>query len=178
MEEYVTIAEGAKRLGVTNKRIQRAIKAGNLSARYPHPNKAEISVEDLESWHATLHVRPGETQDRLSALESQVSKLTARVATLEGQLVTGARKTPPKPDEAPPEGFTYLSDFCAQHFIPYRAAEDLFLHGIHGQKIKIGHRLYPMIGPRGRYDFWIQLHTRPDFRTCDDCPHEESGQSV
>ena len=182
MEEYVTITEGARRLGVSNKRIQRAIKAGNLSARYPHTNKAEISMADLQAWHDSLHIRPGETQDRLKALETQVAELSAHVETLEGQLadvqVTGARKTPPKLDEAPPEGFTYLSDFCAQHFIPYRTAEDLFLHGIHGQKIKIGHRLYPMIGSRGRYDFWIQLHTRPDFRSCDDCPHEENGQSV
>src|SRR5437660_7521219 len=110
---------------------------------------------------------------RIKELENEVAELKAHVTALEGQLanvqVTGARKMPSKPDEAPPEGFTYLSDFCAQHFIPYRAAEDLSLHGIHGQKIKIGHSLYPIIGPRGRYDFWIQLHTRADFRSCDDC---------
>src|SRR5437879_7174140 len=86
MEEHVTITEGAKRLGVSTKRIQRAIKAGNLEARYPHPNKAEISITDLETWHATLRVRPGETQDRLKVLEAQVSELRARLEQLEGQL--------------------------------------------------------------------------------------------
>ena len=38
MEEYLTIAEATRRLGFTTKSIQRAIKASNLSARYPHPN--------------------------------------------------------------------------------------------------------------------------------------------
>jgi hypothetical protein len=31
-----------------------------------------------------------------------------------------------------------------------------------------------VIGVKGRHDFWVQLHNRPDFRSCDDCPHEAS----
>jgi len=86
-EEYVTIAEGARRLGdISDKTIRRAIHDGKLSVRYPQPNKAEISITDLEAWHATLHLRPGETQDRLRTLETQVAELTTRIATLEGQL--------------------------------------------------------------------------------------------
>lgn len=80
--------------------------------------------------------------------------------------------TPRKIDIAPPDGFTYLSDFCLQHHVPYQAAADLFPRAIHGQPIKVGKRNYPVIGPRGRHDFYVQLHTRPDFVTCDDCPHE------
>jgi hypothetical protein len=176
MEEYVTITEGAKQLGVSTKRIQRAIKAGKLKARYPHPNKAEISVKDLQTWYALLRVSPGETQDRLRALETRVSDLEAEVQLLRRQIESSApapARKPPKTDEAPPAGFTYLSDFCTQHFVPYQAAADLFPHAIHGQKIKIGRRLYPIIGPKGRHDFFVQLHNRPDFRTCDDCPHSE-----
>src|SRR2546421_12978775 len=86
MTEYVTIAEGARRVGLSDKTIRRAIHDGKLAAHYPHPNNAEVSITDLESWHATLHIRPGETQDRLRDLESQVSELTARVATLESHL--------------------------------------------------------------------------------------------
>jgi len=83
-------------------------------------------------------------------------------------------RTPRKTDAAPPDGFTYLSDFCTQHHVPYQAAADLFPRAIHGQPIKVGRRNYPVIGPRGRHDFYVQLHTSPDFVTCDDCPHEES----
>ena len=50
MDEYVSIAEAARRLGdVSDKTIRRAIHDGKLSARYPHPNKAEISIEDLKT---------------------------------------------------------------------------------------------------------------------------------
>lgn len=79
--------------------------------------------------------------------------------------------TPRKPGAAPPDGFTYLSDFCTLHHVPYQAAADLFPRAIHGQPIKVRGRNYPIIGPRGRHDFWVQLHTSPDFVTCDDCPH-------
>ncbi len=81
-------------------------------------------------------------------------------------------RTPRKTDTAPPEGFTYLSDFCTQHHVPYQAAADLFPRAIHGQPIKVRGRNYPVIGPKGKHDFWVQLHTRADYVTCDDCPHE------
>ena len=179
-EEYVTIVEAARRIGMSDKTVRRAIHDGKLSAHYPQPNKAEVSITDLEAWHATLHVRPGETQDRLTMLESQMNELRSHVATLERQVadlqVTGAKKRiPPKPVEEAPTNFTYLSDFCALHFVPYQAAADLFPRAIHGQKIKVQGRLHPVIGPRGRHDFYVQLHTRDDFRACDDCPHEIIG---
>jgi excisionase family DNA binding protein len=182
MEEYISIMEAARRIGLSDKTVRRAIHDGKLSARYPHPNKAEISIQDLEAWYTSLHVRPGETQSRLTALESRLSDLEAEVKSLRQQLessVPAAARKPPKTDEAPPAGFSYLSDFCTQHFIPYQAAADLFPRQIHGQKIKVGRRLYPIIGPKGRHDFYIQLHNRPDFQTCDDCPHDkEHGHSV
>ncbi len=187
-------------------------------------------MADLEAWHATLHVRPGETQDRLKALETQVTelfdlwqrtraamdnldtlqehskvkvtnqlnkfvtilrekdehleKLTAHVEALEGRLEELQATRPMKKMQpqiettALPEGFMYLSDFCTIHHVPYGAAGILFPRAIRGQKIKVGRRNYAMIGPKGQRDFSIQLHTRDDFVTCDDCPHEESGQSV
>ena len=179
MEEYVTIAEGARRLGVTTKRIQRAIKAGELPVRRPHLNKAEISMADLQIWFAGLHVRPGEMQDRLTELEARVGDLEAQLTELREQTQRieelRLKRTPPKTNGVPPEGFTYLSDFCTLHHIPYRAAEELFPHMIRGQKITVRRRNYPVIGPKGRHDFWVQLHIRPDYVTCDDCPHLEEG---
>src|SRR2546427_7433874 len=44
----VTIQEAARRYGVSDKTIQRAIRAGTLPARYPLPNRCEIAVGDLE----------------------------------------------------------------------------------------------------------------------------------
>lgn len=191
--EYITIAEAARRLGtVSDKTIRRAIAAGKLEARYPHPNKAEVSTEDLQNWYALLRVRPGETQSRLAELEARVIQLESEVRELRDQLESKVRelrdqlearapaKKPPKTEEVPPEEFTWLADFAAQHFIPYHVAADLFPRAIHGQPIKVKGRNHPAIGARGRRDFYIQLHTRADFRTCDDCPHEiiESGQSV
>jgi len=172
MEEYLTIAEAARRLGINTKRIQRAIKAGDLAARYKYTNKAEISTKDLEAWHASLHLRPGETQDKLTELETRVAALETETQELRRQLeVSRPAKKTPKANEAPPEGFTYLSDFASQHFIPYQAAADLFPQMIRGQNIKSGRRLHPAIGPKGRRDFWVQLHIDPSFRACDDCPH-------
>lgn len=178
-EEYVTIVEAAHRIGVSDKTVRRAIHDGKLTARYPHPNKAEVALTDLLSWRATRHVRPGETQERVN----QLSQLTARVAFLEGQFaglqVTGPKKkAPPQPEKAAPTNFTYLSEFCRLHFVPYQAAADLFPRAIRGQRIKVQGRLQPMLGPKGRHDFYVQLHTRPDFRVCDDCPHEENRQRV
>jgi excisionase family DNA binding protein len=178
MEEYITIIEAARRTGMSDKTIRRAIHAGKLTACYPHPNRALVSTIDLQAWHTSLTVRPGETEHRIEALETRVAQLESEVKALRSQLENALAKKAPKTDKAPPDGFTYLSDFCRQHFVPYRVAEELFPRAIYGQKIKIGRRLYPMIGPKGRHDFWVQLHTHADFRSCDDCPHEEHGHGV
>src|SRR5690348_5642109 len=103
--EYITIAEATRRLGtISDKTIRRAIKAGKLQARYPHANKAEISVADLETWHASLYIRPGETQDRLTVLEARVTELEAEVQSLRKQL-EAKKKEPPKPTTIAPDGF-------------------------------------------------------------------------
>ncbi len=180
MEEDITIAEAARRIGLSDKTIRRAIKAGKLQAHYPKKNRAEVSIADLEAWYNSLHVRPGETQERLTALEARIEALESEVQALRRQLETSvpAKKEPSKPATTAPDGFTYLSDFCAQHYVPYQAAADLFPHMIRGQYITVQRHKQAVIGPKGRHDFWVQLHNRPDFRSCDDCPHLENGQSV
>jgi hypothetical protein len=179
-EDYVTIIEASRRVGLSDKTVRRAIHDGKLTARYPHPNKAEVSITDLLSWHATLHVRPGETQDRLSALETQVAELTARIVALESQLATGVHKPvqPPPGELKLPEGHVWLSDIADQHYISRNEAQHLYeIHAIHGQPISKSakSRKYIAIGAKGRHDFWVQLHTRDDYVTCDDCPHLEEG---
>lgn len=219
MDEYISIAEAARRIGLSDKTIRRAIHAGKLEARYPHKNRAEVSLQALHAWYSTLYVRPGETEDRLAALESQATILInqwqktreaidilevlqetlkfevvtqlgkfatilkeqgERLEQIEKQLtdLQSKKKTPPKLDTALPDGFVWLSDFCIQHYVPYPVTLKLFPHAIHGQKIGSYRRNYPALGPRGRRDFWIQLHDRPDFRACDDCPHAMNDQGV
>lgn len=181
--EYVTIAEAARQLGtISEKTIRRAIAAGKLKARYPHSNRAEVSSEGLETWHRSLTVRPGETQNKIAVLEARVTELENQVHTLRQQMeaISPTKKVPSKPEATAPGGFTYLSEFCHVHAVPYQAAADLSPRAIHGQKIKVRGRLQPIIGARGQHDFYVQLHTRHDFRTCNDCPHEirEHGQPV
>jgi excisionase family DNA binding protein len=80
---YVTIQEAARRCGVSNKTIQRAIQAGTLPAHYPKPNRCAIAVSDLE------RIRPGHVQTATKQkLAEQVSghvqvEMEHRVATLE-----------------------------------------------------------------------------------------------
>jgi hypothetical protein len=85
------------------KTLRRAIKAGKLSARYPKKNKAEVSLADLEAWYHSLTVRPGETQERLTALEMRVAELEAEVLSLRKQL-EAKKKEPPKPATTAPDG--------------------------------------------------------------------------
>lgn len=109
------------------------------------------------------------TRDRVSGMGEQKYLIPSEQ---EKAKQLNEARTPRKTDTAPPEGFTYLSDFCTLHYVPYQAAEELFPRAIRGQKIKIGRRLYPVIGPKGRHDFYVQMHARADFHPCDDCPHE------
>jgi polyhydroxyalkanoate synthesis regulator phasin len=212
MEEYISIAEAARRLGdVSEKTIRRAIHAGKLHARYPQPNRAEVLLSDLEAWNSARVIRPGETEAKLKDLERQINALSdqwhktreaienidllqenlkfevitqlnkfvtilreqdERIATLESQVTALQSKKAPRQTTLP-DGFVWLSDFADLHCVPRNEAQRLYdIHAIHGQKIGPARRNYPAIAAKGRHDFWVQMHTRPDFRSCDDCPHE------
>jgi hypothetical protein len=183
MTEYVTIVEAARRAGVSDKTLRRAIHAGKLAARYPQPNRAEVALNDLEQWQVLLVVRPGEIQERVAILETQIAALQAQMQEQAGEMQAlrqfvekePSKRTLPKPEDTLPADFTWLADFASQHFIPYQEAERLYkVAAIHGQKIAVSGRRTPIaIGKRGRHDFWVQLHVYPGFRSCDDCPHDE-----
>src|SRR5712691_2793841 len=79
--EYVTVVEGARRLGISEKTIRRAIHTGKLSARYPHPNRCEIAVNDLEAWRHRP-AEQGATDRRLAELESRLHQLELQVQQL------------------------------------------------------------------------------------------------
>lgn len=183
MTEYVTIVEAARRAGMSDKTLRRAIHAGKLAARYPQPNRAEVALDDLERWQTSLVARSREIQERVAMLETQVAMLYAQVQEQAGELTElqrfvekePSKRTLPKPEDTLPTDFTWLADFASQHFIPYQEAERLYkVAAIHGQKITVSGRRAPIaISKRGRRDFWVQLHMYPDFRSCDDCPHDK-----
>jgi hypothetical protein len=109
--------------------------------------------------------------------DEQISKLRARVEQLESK----KQVLQPPSELRLPEDHVWLSDFADQHYVPRNEAQRLYdIHMIHGQPISKSAkgRKYIAIGTKGKRDFWVQLHARPDFRACDDCPHEECGQTV
>src|SRR2546421_3829263 len=88
-DEYVTIMEAARRCGVSDKTIQRAIRRGVLPARYPQPNRCEIAVRVLETFK-TGHLSGPVTQ----SLEHRVIELERRGPQL--------RQHHPHPPPPPP----------------------------------------------------------------------------
>lgn len=76
--EHVTIQEAARRCGVSDKTIQRAIRRGLLPAQYPQPNRCEIAASDLK------RILPGHvSRQSTEPLENRVAELEQRVADLE-----------------------------------------------------------------------------------------------
>src|SRR6266852_6914577 len=76
--EHLTNREAARRYRVSDKKLQRAIRAEKLRARYPKPNRCEIAISDLERFLS------GQMSGQsMEPLESRVAELEQRVADLE-----------------------------------------------------------------------------------------------
>jgi excisionase family DNA binding protein len=97
--EYVTVVEGARRLGISDKTIRRAIHAGKLPARYPHKNRCEIAVSDLEAWRQPPTERDA-TDHRLAELETRLHQVELQVHQL-----LQAQRVPPVTHN--PRAFAY-----------------------------------------------------------------------
>jgi excisionase family DNA binding protein len=79
--EYVNIMEAARRCGVSDKTIRRWIHAQKLRAHFPHPNRCEIAVSDLEPFLPGQ--APGQDEE---LVESRVAVLERQVQALERQM--------------------------------------------------------------------------------------------
>jgi hypothetical protein len=193
MMEYVNIMEAARRSGKSDKTIRRAIRAGRLPATFPQPNRCEIAVSDLENF---LH---GQVS-RHSAVsrESRIDELERRLAEIERlveRLVHGQQDGPPetkrrtaakkprasrvgtpKEDASLPQGLILLQAFVSLHAVSSNEADKRwkagFIHVVKQPKAGGKHRQVIALDGQGRRDFWIQFHTAPGFRSCDQCPHE------
>src|SRR5712691_7133402 len=181
--EYVTVVEGARRLGISEKTIRRAIHAGKLPARYPHKNRCEIAVSDLEAWR----LPPSEqnaTDHRLAELDSRLQQVELQIQQLiDAQRVTpvaGAQKPPQKTKqpaqvETPlPDDLVHLQAFADQHFVNRNEAERLWKMGaitaVKGTWIAGKQRVTVALDAKGQRDFWVQFHETQGFRACDLCP--------
>jgi DNA-binding transcriptional MerR regulator len=132
---YVTIQEAARRCGVSDKTIQRAIRAGTLPAQYPMPNRCEIAVSDLEhirfghiqtvkkhhlAEHVSGHVQ-ADMEQRIAALEQRVQQLEHLVADLLDRPTAPKRQSRAKARERTtgplPMQFVSLLAFARRHNI-------------------------------------------------------------
>ena len=182
--EYVTVVEGARRLGISDKTIRRAIHAGKLPARYPHPNRCEIAVNDLDAWRHppieqnTSDHRLAELESRLQQVEQQVQQL---IDAQRAMPVPGAQKPSQKTKQPTqvgtplPDDLVTLQAFADQHFVNRNDAERLRQTGaitaVKGNWTVGKQRVTVALDAKGRRDFWVQFHETQGFRACDDCPH-------
>ena len=180
--EHVTIREAARRYQVSDKKLQRAIRAEKLKARYPKPNRCEIAIADLEhffSGHASGH--PTEP------LERRVAELEQRVADLE-ELVQRelSRQESSRPRRASPAKERTTGPLPRQSISLLAFAQ---LHNVAEAKV-LAHMdtgLLPVkrgkwtdtdgsvvtlaLDPAGKRAFHQIYHGVPPFVACEHCPH-------
>ncbi len=192
---YVTIQEAARRCGVSDKTIQRAIRAGTIPARYPLPNRSEIAVKDLDTFmsgyvqtattqhraqQVSGHVQV-EMQQRIDALEQRVQHLEQLVATvLNGPSVSKRQskaKARERTDGLLPKHCVSLLVFARHHHVAEFTVQTHVEMGLLPVKRGTwtdtdGMEVTVALDTRGRTAFY-QLY-RGDvthFAPCPHCPH-------
>ncbi len=198
-DEYVNIQEAARRCGVSGKTIQRAIQAGKLPAQYPKPNQCKIAISALKTFRpgqvSGQAPNPAALESRIAALEHRLSEMELLVEQLqhkqqgvhlETKKRTGATKSlaslprPSAEDTPLAEGLVLLQAFVALHTVSSNEAEKRwkagFIHVVKQPEAGGKRRQAIVLDGQGRRDFWVQFHTTPGFRSCDQCPHPAPGQ--
>ena len=180
--EHITILEAARRCGVSDKTIQRAIRQGLLPARYPQPNRCEIAVSDLKriklgqvSGHPTapLEIRIAELEQRVIDLEDLVQRELSRKESSRPRQTSSAkeRTTGPLPRE-----FVSLLTFARYHNIAESKALTHVDIGLLPAKRgewtdKDGSMVTLALDPAGKRAFHQVYHGVPPFFACKQCPH-------
>ena len=192
---YVTIQEAARRCGVSDKTIQRAIRAGTLPARYPLPNRCEIAISDLDSFmpghvqtatkqrlteqQASGHVQ-AEMGQRVAALEQRVQQLEHLVAALLDRPVAPKRPSRAKAREHTTgpllKQFVSLLAFARHHNVAESTVQTHMGMGLlpvkrgawtntDGTEVKLA------LDSSGRTAFYQLYRSLPYFMKCPQCPH-------
>jgi len=187
--EYVNIMEAARRCGVSDKTIRRAIHKGTLSARFPKPNRCEIAVSDLE--HFTPGQAPGQVQ---VAVESDIAVLERRVQTLEQQvqrlLSRSEASKPSRPSRRAerttgplPRNLVSLPAFAQKHSVAEHKALAAIEMGLLPVKCgewtdQHGTLVTRALDTKGRQAFYQIYQGVPPFVPCEQCPHEGTSTPV
>lgn len=182
--EYITIMEAARRCGVSDKTIRRAIHKGTLPARSPQPNRSEIAVADLERFASGRGSEPvqGTPESRIVALEERVQVLEQQVQDLLNRLEAAQPQRASRRTErltgALPRNLVALLAFARFHSVPEtkvltHASRDTALLPIkRGEWIDHdGTVVKEALDAKGRKAFYQLYRELPYFLHCDQCPH-------
>jgi hypothetical protein len=192
---YVSILEAARRCGVSDKTIQRAIRRGVLPARYPQPNRCEIAVADLDAFipghvqiatkqliaeRASGHVQT-EIEQRLAALEERIQLLE-----LLAEEALSRQEIPKPPCRAKarerttgplPRNLVSLLAFARLHNVAEAKVQthvDMsLLPAKRGEWTDYGGMVVTLtLDAKGRAAFHQLYHGIPPFIECKQCPHQ------
>jgi excisionase family DNA binding protein len=187
--EYINIMEAARRCHVSDKTIRRWIHAHKLPAHFPHPNRCEIAVGDLEPF------LPGHLsgQDK-EPIERRIATLEHQVQALECQIQQLLRH--PVPSRTPTTRKRVMRESTSgplpTHLVSVLAVARL--HGIAEQKVQthIDIHLLPVhrgtwvdaekqevllaFDAKGLQAFYHLYHEFLWFVACPHCPHGLTGQ--
>jgi len=182
--EYVNIMEAARRCGVSDKTIRRAIHAGKLPARFLKSNQCEIAVSDLETFKpggASGHVQTA-TECRLADLEERIEHLERLVAEIcsrqEASNPKRLGKTHERTTGPLPKHLVSLLAFAEQHQVAEGKVQthvDMGLLPIRrgewtdndGAQVRLA------LDAKGRQAFYQIYHDVPPFVCCKRCPHHQ-----
>jgi predicted DNA-binding protein (UPF0251 family) len=180
--EHLTIREAARRYRVSDKKLQRAIRAEKLRARYPKPNRCEIAISDLEhflSGHPSgqsmepLEIRVAELEQRVADLEELIQRELSR------QEGSRSRRTSPAKERTTgplPRQFTSLLAFAQLHNV----AESKVLAHVDIKLLPAkrgewtdhdGTVITLALDTKGRHAFYQLYQGVPPFVECEQCPH-------
>jgi excisionase family DNA binding protein len=176
--EYITIMEAARRCGVSDKTIRRAIHKGTLPARSPKPNRCEIAVADLERF-TPGHVQVS-TLDRIAALERRVQVLEHQVLDLRNQPEAPmSLRSSRKAERATgplPRNFVSLLAFARLHSVAETTVQThvdiTLLPAKRGEWTDHDGTVITLaLDAKGRQAFYQLYREVPSFFQCSQCPH-------
>jgi hypothetical protein len=182
--EHVNILEAARRCGVSDKTIRRAIHKGLLPARFPRPNRCEIALSDLERFapgQTSGHVQVS-VEERIATLERRVQGLEQRVQEwLDRPEAVTPRHVSRRETRTTgpfPRHLVSLLAFAQLHSVPEtkvqtHASRDMTLLPVkRGEWIDHdGTVVKEALDAKGRKVFYQLYCELPYFLRCDQCPH-------
>jgi excisionase family DNA binding protein len=181
--EHVNILEAARRCGVSDKTIRRAIHKGTLPAHFPKSNRCEIAVSDLErftSGQTSGHVQVS-TEEHIAVLERRVHLLEQQVQALLDRSEVVIPRRPSRRTERTtgplPNRFVSLLVFAQHHNIAEAKVQTHVEMGLlpvkrGGWTDAEGVVIMLALDAKGQKAFYQLYRDLPYFTCCGQCPHD------